>query len=96
MHGYIAIPEIAAADFVLVNYELERTDKKYIRWWIVEKSFWEQNHYIDDVVLDFEIPDFGEDMECCYSYQPSWPNDDMEMQSNLLKGMGFEIVNHQF
>ena len=81
--GYYAIPE---------------DDKDYdnLQWWIVEKSFYDKEKYMPDFHLKLDIPDFGQDMESCFSYQPDYPSKDLEKQSKLLTDMGFTIIEGDF
>lgn len=62
-----------------------------LQWWIVKREFWDENGYIDDNNLDLIIPEFGQDMESCYSYQIGYPNNDLHLQGEKLKALGFEI-----
>lgn len=60
-------------------------------WWVVEKDFWHQNHYVDDVQINLDIPGFTEGMESCFN-----PVDDrvtINEAENMLKSLGFTILD---
>lgn len=89
---YYALYQYDDAAYVpLPNGTLSKPGTQYIQWWIVKKDFYDRYGYIDDCHLGIDIPDFGEDMESCFSYQKDWPNSDLELQSSLLRDMGFEV-----
>jgi hypothetical protein len=79
--GYLAIPE-------LVQSFYDRKDN-FIQWWVVKKEFWEEHKYIDDVHLDLDIPNFAQDQESCFTYQPTYPSDNLHFQSSMLEEYGF-------
>jgi hypothetical protein len=86
--GYIAFYEFDYA-VRLVEGSAKKVD--YIKWWVVKKEFWEENHYIDDQELELEIPEFAQNVESCFLYHPTYPSNDLELQSQRLKDLGFEI-----
>jgi predicted HAD superfamily Cof-like phosphohydrolase len=62
-------------------------------WWVVEKDFWHQNHYVDDVQINLDIPGFTQGMESCFN-----PVDDRVNSieaENMLKAFGFTILDDE-
>ena len=60
-------------------------------WWVVEKDFWHENHYVDDTQIDLQIPGFVQSMESCFH-----PVDDRvgtNEAENILKALGFTILD---
>lgn len=90
-NGYVAIPEYQFTPFDKAG-KICDNEHRYIQWWITLKEFWEKYECINDVTLALNIPDFDEDMESCFSYQPEYPCDDAVKQATILHNMGFEIL----
>ena len=62
-------------------------------WWVVEKDFWHENHYVDDTQIDLQIPGFVQSMESCFH-----PVDDRvgsNEAENMLKAFGFTILDDE-
>jgi predicted HAD superfamily Cof-like phosphohydrolase len=62
-------------------------------WWVVEKDFWHQNHYVDDVQINLDIPGFTEGMESCFN--PIDDRVDVIEAENMLKALGFTILDDE-
>jgi len=60
-------------------------------WYVVSKDYWHENHYVDDIQINLEIPGFVQSMESCFH-----PIDDrveaIEAE-NSLKALGFTILD---
>lgn len=89
--GYLALYEFNNNGCRFNNgfYEM---DLPLIDWWIVKEDYWNEFHYIDDRHLGLDIPEFGEDMESCFTYQPLYPNGNLELQSKKLTELGFKVL----
>jgi predicted HAD superfamily Cof-like phosphohydrolase len=62
-------------------------------WWVVEKNYWRENHYVDDTQIDLDIPGFVQSMESCFH-----PVDDRVNSieaENMLKALGFTILDDE-
>jgi len=91
--GFVALPVIDNADWEMKpGGGIIKSDKKALSWGIVKKEVWNQHGYLDESGEGLDIPDFDEDMESVYSYQPDWPCDNLEKQSKLLTDLGFEVL----
>lgn len=91
--GFVALPFIDDAHWEMKpGGGIMKSDKKTLSWCITKKEFWDKHGYLDESGEGLDIPDFSEDMEAVYSYQPDWPCDNLEKQSKLLTDLGFEVL----
>lgn len=62
-------------------------------WWVVDREYWHENHYVDDTQIDLQIPGFVQSMESCFH-----PVDDrvtINEAENMLKALGFTILDEE-
>jgi hypothetical protein len=69
-------------------YEEPEDEDDDPKWYIVEKSFYDEHKRIDDQHLDLEIPGFDQCMESCFVCMDGLP---VESQQVNLEVLGFEI-----
>jgi hypothetical protein len=60
-------------------------------WYVVEKDFWHNHHYVPDWEICLKVPGFDEGSESCY--HPVDDRVDAIEAENILKTLGFTILD---